>query len=136
MKNLLLLVLSILGLTSCSKDSLDLNFEQQGPEKSEIMVRVSYLAWSEYECEPGCGTSSQVVFGLANAKVELFQGQDIENDVEISPLLKTVTNREGYTLLVDINPDTYTLRVETTMGIKLRTVTTQYNKRSNIDFSF
>ena len=137
MKNLLLLILAILGLTSCSKDSLDLSFEPQGPEKSEIMVRVSYLAWSDQECELGCVTgNAQVVYFIADAKIDLYQGAEIENDAEVSPIIITRTDQEGSALLEDIEPSTYTIHVETILGSKSRTVTTQLNKRSNIDFSF
>ena len=137
MKNLLLLILAILGLTSCSKDSLDLNLEQQGPEKSEIMVRVSYLAWSDQECEPGCGPgSSQVVSFIANAEVDLYVGDDIHHDAVVSPILLIRTDGNGSALLEDLDPGTYTIRVETALGSKMRTLTTQLNRRSNIDFSF
>lgn len=137
MKNLLLLILAISGLTSCSKDSLDPIFVQQGPEKSEIMVKVSYLAWSDKECEPGCATSnSQVVTFIENAKVDLYLGEDIGNDDALSPILFIRTDSDGSALLQDVDPGTYTVRVETILGSKSRTLTTQLNRRSNIDFSF
>ena len=137
MKNFFLLILAVLGLTSCSKDSLDPGLDQSGPVKSEIMVKVSFLAWSDQECEPGCGTTnSQVVNFIANAKVDLFEGADIDNDISISPVILIRTDQYGSALLEDIEPGTYTVRVETTLGSKSRTLTTQLNKRSNIDFSF
>jgi len=136
MKNLLLLILAILGLTSCSKDSLDISFEQPGPEKSEIMVRVSYLAWSD-ECDLGCGIgSTQVVQFIANAKVDLYSGPQTGNDSDDLPIIFTNTDSDGSALLENIEPSTYTIQVETLLGSKTRTVTTQLNKRSNIDFSF
>ena len=137
MKNLAILILAIFGITSCSKDSLEYSFEKlQGPEKSEIMVRVSYLTWSDNQCESSCGLGYEEVAFVANAEVSLFEGANSQSDKPVSPLLNVKTDTEGSALLEDLDPGTYTVIVESELGTKSRSLTTQLNKRSYIDFSF
>lgn len=138
MKNILILVMVIFGITSCSKDSFDLSLSSDNfPVKSEIMVRVSYLEWTSDQCESGCGgTSSQEVSLLANAKIHLYEGSDIGSDDLIAPVMDTRTGNDGAVLLENLEPGIYTVWVETPLGEKSRTLTTQLNKRSFIDFSF
>lgn len=137
MKNLAILALILFGLTSCSKDSLEGSFESiQGPENSEIMVRVSYLNWSDEQCETSCGIGSEEVVLMVNADVKLYSGESSQSDIPGSPILQMRTDKEGAALLQDIDPGRYTIIVETELGTKSRTLTTQLNKRSYIDFSF
>lgn len=137
MKNLAILILAILGMTSCSKDSLEPSFESlQGPEKSEIMVRVSYLTWSDDQCESSCGLGYEEVAFVANAEVSLYEGANIQSDISVTPVMNLRTDKEGSALLEDIDPGTYTVIVESALGTKSRSLTTQLNKRSYIDFSF
>ncbi|HUR31132.1 MAG TPA: hypothetical protein VMZ69_06845 [Saprospiraceae bacterium] len=137
MKNLLFLAFALIGITSCSSDSFELKDDfLQGPEKSEIHVVVSYLDWSE-QCEGGCiGDPVQVVTFLANSQVELFEGNFSANDNPSTPLLQLQTNKDGKALLENIEPGEYTVIVRTVMGTKSRTLITQLNKASFIDFSF
>jgi hypothetical protein len=137
MKNLLFLAFALIGITSCSSDSFELTDDfLQNPEKSEINVVVSYLDWSD-QCEGGCiGDPVQVVTFLANVPVTLFQGNITGNDNSLSPMLQLKTNKEGNALLENLDPGEYTVVVETVLGTKSRTITTQLNKRSYIDFSF
>lgn len=136
MKNLAILILAIIG-TSCSTDSLETSFETvQGPEKSEIMVRVSYLTWSDNQCESSCGLGYEEVAFLANAEVSLFEGANIQSDIPVTPLMNLKTDKEGSALIEDLDPGTYTVIVESELGTKSRSLTTQLNKRSYIDFSF
>lgn len=137
MKNLAILALVLFGLTSCSKDSLEGSLENlQGPEKSEIMVRVSYLNWSDDQCESSCGIGSEEVVFMVNVDVKLFSGESSQSDIAGIPIIQMTTDKEGTALLEDIDPGRYTIIVETELGIKSRTLTTQLNKRSFIDFSF
>ncbi len=138
MKNLLILLMVIFGLTSCSKDSLDLHTEIENlPEKSEIMVRVNYLSWTNDQCGSGCGNfNSEEVSFIINAKVNLYLGEDGHSDESGTPFMDMRTDNEGSALLKDIDPGTYTVRVETELGTKSRTLNTQLNRRSYIDFSF
>ncbi len=138
MKNLLILTLVIFGLTSCSKDSLDpIQDAKRGPEKSEIMVSVGYLNWSNNQCEPGSGSlNAQELSVVVDARVSLYLGEETQSDASVSPLMDLRTDRDGSVLFENIEPGIYTVRVETDLGNKFRTLTTQINKRSYIDFSF
>jgi hypothetical protein len=136
MKNLILASFIILGLTSCSKDSFELdNSEFQAPEKSEIMVRVSYLDYSTNTCEPGCVSQSpQMVVNIVNAKVDLYEGN--QSDAMNDPIVKVRTDDDGSALIKDLEPSTYTIIVDTEFGIKFKTLATQLGRRSFVDFSF
>ena len=138
MKNILIFFMIVGGLTSCSKDSLDVYpKDPTGPEQSEIMVRVSYLSWSGDQCEPGCGgTAHEDVSMIANAEVYLFKGEITSGDAEANPLMTLRTDVDGAALLQDLEPDTYTVTVVTVLGTKTRKLNTQLNKRSYIDFSY
>ena len=138
MKNLLVLIMVILSLTSCSKDTLDLGLENiSGPEKSEIMVRVSYLVWMGDQCLPGCGGNvAEEVAYLPDASVKLFIDNSSQTDSPGSLMEVRDTDKYGKVLLEDLEPATYTVIVETPLGTKSRSLTTQLNKRSFIDFSF
>ena len=138
MKNLLIATLLVLGMTSCSKDSLDdLSSNLVSIEKSEIIVTVSYLTWSDLECDLGCaGTGSESISFIANAKVDLYNGDLSVNDEGGQKRAFGLTDREGSLLFEDIDPGQYTLIVDTPFGQKSRTFYTQLNKRSSIEFSF
>ena len=137
MKNLAVLALVIFGLTSCSKDSFDVSFENlQAPEKSEIMVRVSYIDWSDEQCESSCGIGSEEVAFIPNADVSLFYADNNQSDTSNPPMFNLRTDQDGVAVLRDIDPGTYRVTVDTEFGKKSRTLTTQLNKRSYIDFSF
>lgn len=130
MKNILLITLAILGLTSCSKDSFDLIVEPDMPEKAEIMVRVTYLKWQSETCPTGYNNASA---GISNAQVSVFQKGAL---LETSPIRISSTYEDGSVLLEDVEPGTYTILIETPFGTKSREVTTALHRRSSIDFSF
>ncbi len=136
MKNILLLSMVVLGLTSCSKDSLDQNLDQLNlPVKSAITVRVSILKWTNHES--GCGNnSSQEVTLISNAKVDLYDREQNDTDAQGTSMMTTRTDNDGSANFSEIEPAVYTVWVETSMGKKSRTVTTQLHRRSYIDFSF
>ena len=51
MKNLIIMSLLAVGLTSCAKDSIDNSSDEFiSIEKSEIYVKVSYLSWDDSNC--------------------------------------------------------------------------------------
>lgn len=137
MKNYLLLTLILIGITSCSKDSLTEELVSPDmPAKSEIMIRVSLLQWVE-DCENGCGSNSgQEVIFISNAEIRLYEGRDISPDSPSAPVMISSTDRDGGYLLKDLEPSAYTVWVQTPYGSKTRSVTTQMNRRSYIDFSF
>ena len=138
MKNLLIAFMLVSGLTSCTKDSLDTTSQEfSSITKSEILVTVTYLSWVDSQCEPGCGGSpSQVVNAMPNAKVEIFEGAATDTDQSAHPLLQARTDDKGKALIENLEPNQYTLVVTTSIGQKSRTIYTQLNKRSSIDFSF
>ena len=138
MKNILIFFMMVGGLTSCSKDSLDVYPKDPlGPEQSEIMVRVSYLSWSGDQCEPGCGgTAHEDVSMIANAEVYLYKGEMTSGDAEVNPLMNLRTDEDGSVLLQDLQPDTYTVSVITVLGTKTRKLNTQLHKTSYIDCSY
>ena len=137
MKNILILSLVVFGLTSCSKDSLDQNIDSfVKPNKSEIMVQVSYLSWAD-QSENSCGNSNnQVITFMTHAKVELYAGNQEQSDAFGVPMMNVRTDMQGSALLKDIDPAVYTVSVDTPLGRKSRTLTTQLHNRSYIDFSF
>jgi hypothetical protein len=136
MKNILLVSMVVLGLTSCSKDSLDQADQLVLPGKSEIMVRVSYLNWSN-QCGTGCGSNTSGDQAMiANAVVALYKGEQNNSDAPGTSIMDARTDADGSALLKDIDPAVYTVWVETSMGKKSRTITTQLHRRSSIDFSF
>lgn len=137
MKNLLLSILIILGITSCSKDSLDPGLDRIiQPSKSEIKISVNYLHWND-QCEFSSGNSGgETLSFIENAKVEVYAGEQKGSDAVGNPLLNMVTNPEGLAVVEDLEPGIYTIWVDTRLGKKSRTVTTQLHKRSYIDFSF
>ncbi|HZV71576.1 MAG TPA: hypothetical protein VFG10_18615 [Saprospiraceae bacterium] len=137
MKNLLLFLLVIFGITSCSKDSLDqMPDPKNQPEKSEIKISVTYLHWTD-QCDYSCGNSGeQSLSSIANANVVLYSGERSDSDVLSTPLMNIKTNTEGTALIENIEPATYTIYVDTPLGKKARIVTTQLHRRSYIDFSF
>ncbi len=138
MKNFLILVMALIGITSCSKDSFDPAVSLQNvPEKSEIMVGVTYLVWTGDQCTPGCSNSeSQEVSYIANARITLYPGGDATSDASEQPIMELTTNSEGTSLIEDLQPGEYTVMVETELGQKTRSTITQLGKRSYVDFSF
>jgi hypothetical protein len=137
MKNLLILCLVIFGVTSCSKDSLDIQPDvQSGPELSEILVSVNYLEWTADQCAPGCVLPEEAVAIIQGANILLYEGQSGTSGVVGSPMIIARTDDAGKVLLEDLSPGQYTITVDTPIGQKSRTVTTQLHRRSFIDFSF
>ena len=138
MKNILVSTLLVLGISSCSKDSLDsVPSNLASIEKSEIIVTVSYLTWSDLDCDLGCsGAGTQFVSFIENAKVDLYSGDLSGNDFAGSLKGFGMTDKQGSVLFEDIDPGQYTLVVDTPFGQKTRTIYTQQNKRSSIEFSF
>ncbi|HUR30297.1 MAG TPA: hypothetical protein VMZ69_02630 [Saprospiraceae bacterium] len=137
MKNLFILLLAILGLTSCSKDSLEpLVDNELSPRQSEIMVRASYLTFTD-QCITECGGQNKdIVTFIEDADVNLYAGENSATDASLIPILKMQTNSDGAAIIKDVEPGTYTVIIETELGTKSRTLTTQLHKRSFIDFSF
>ena len=137
MKNLFILLLAIIGLTSCSKDSLEpLVDNELAPRASEIMVRATYLTFTD-QCITECGGQNKdVVSFIEDAAVNLYAGESEGTDASLVPIIKMRTNADGAALLKDVEPGTYTVVVESALGTKSRIVTTQLHRRSFIDFSF
>ena len=137
MKKTLLFSLVVLGLTSCSKDSLDSGVDSfSKPVKSEIMVQVTYLSWSNHSGGTCGNTGNEEVTYMTNVKVALYHGQQNPSDDMGTAIIYSITDSKGTALLSDIEPDIYTVTVETPLGTKSRTITSQLHKRSYVDFSF
>lgn len=136
MQKLIVFTLAFISITSCSKDSFDQELlAVTGPEKSEIMVRVSYLEWNDDQCETGCfGPGNDVIVYIEGANVKVYEGSG-SDDIN-SSIIDVHTDRRGAALIENIEPSQYTIVVETAMGDRSRTITTQLKKRSYIDFSF
>ena len=138
MKNLLILFLLVVGITSCSKDTFD-----QSPDpaisirKSEIAVTVSHLSYDNTQCQTGCGGSSgQSVAYTPNAQVSVYAGQANETDQLPALVHQGNTDQMGRVVFEELEPGPYTLKVSTPLGEKFRSVYTQLHKRANIEFSF
>jgi hypothetical protein len=138
MKNLLITSLIILGLTSCAKDSLDpVPDNLVYVEKSDIVVTVTYLTWSDLACDLSCnGSGSQYINYLANAKVDLYAGTNDTNDQLGNGRKYGLTNESGSVLFEALEPGKYTIVVDTPLGQKTRTIYTQLHRRSSLEFSF
>jgi len=138
MRNILLSTLLVLGITSCSKDSLDSTPDNLvSIEKSEIIVTVTYLTWSDLSCDLGCaGTGTQTVTFVTNARVDLYTGDLSNNDHPADPEGNGLTDKEGSIKFNDLDPGQYTLVVNTPYGQKTRSIYTQLHRRSIIEFSF
>jgi hypothetical protein len=138
MKKLLIFSLMAFGLSSCSKDSLDPATDNfSSIEKSEIIVTVTYLTWSDLECDLNCsGAGSQFISYIADAKVDVYDGDGSGNDQQGDGRKFGLTDKAGTILFKDLDPRQYTVRVDTPYGQKSRTIYTQLNKRSSIEFSF
>ena len=138
MKNLLVTSLIILGLTSCAKDSLDpVTDNLVYVEKSEVVVTVTYLTWSDLSCDLTCnGSGSQYINYMANAKVDLYSGTDGTNDQPGTGRKFGMTNESGSVLFEELEPGKYTIVVDTPLGQKTRTIYTQLHRRSSLEFSF
>jgi hypothetical protein len=138
MKNILVSTLLVLGISSCSKDSLDsAPSNALSIEKSAILVTVTYLTWNDQNCDLGCGgNGTQTVSFIANAQVDLYSGDISASDVAGHGTDFGNTDKEGSILFEDLDPGQYTILVDTPYGQKSRTIYTQLNKRSSIEFSF
>lgn len=138
MKNLLVLLLLVLGLTSCSKDTFDLSADAAiSIRKTEIAVTVSHLSYNNNQNQTGCGSSaSQSVSYIPNAQVSVYSGQPGDTDQLPALLHQGSTDQMGRVLFGELEPGQYTLIVTTPLGEKTRNILTQLHKRANIEFSF
>src|SRR6187402_1866783 len=123
MKNLLIISLMIVGLTSCAKDSLDpVNDNLVTVENSEVVVTVTYLTWSDLACDLTCnGGGSQYINYMANAKVDLYP-KDGSNDQPGTGRKYGMTNESGSVRFEELEPGQYTIVVDTPLGQKTRTI--------------
>lgn len=138
MKNLLIISLVILLLTSCSKDSLDpVTDNFVFVDNSQVVVTVTYLTWSDLTCDLTCaGTGREYINYMQNAKVDLYSGTTPGTDDPNADRRFGTTNESGSVLFEDLDPGQYTIIVDTPLGQKTRTVYTQLNRRSSVEFSF
>ena len=84
MKNLVILAFFILGITSCSKDSLDPGQEQNySIAKSEILVTVTNIDYNNNgQCGNGCGSGEQSIDYVSNATISVYVGDIAEGGAE------------------------------------------------------
>lgn len=138
MKKLVIFSLLVLALTSCSKDSIDPGTDNLVfVEKSEIIVTVTYLTWSDLECDFNCsGAGTQIVTYIYNAKVDVVSGDITGNDQQVQNRQFGTTGADGKVTFENLEPGKYTLTVDTPYGQKFRTIFTQLNRRSSVEFSF
>jgi hypothetical protein len=138
MKNLLIFCLTLLGLTSCTKDSLEPDSDNLvSIDQSEVAVTVTYLTWSDLACDLTCtGGGSQYINYMANAKVDIFPGTDTSNDQPGENRKFGTTNTSGAVLFEDLAPGQYTIIVDTPLGQKSRVIFTQLHRRTSVEFSF
>jgi hypothetical protein len=138
MKNLLVISLMVLVTTSCTKDSLDPAADNFiFVDNSEVAVTVTYLTWSDLACDLTCtGNGSEYINYMPGAKVDLFAGKDIQTDDPEADRRFGMTNSSGAILFKDLDPGQYTIIVDTPLGQKTKTVYTQLNRRTSVEFSF
>jgi len=136
MKNLALLLFFVIGITSCSKDSVDpTSGEFYTITKSEILVTISRFVYDNDQCGNGCGGNDGVDF-VANAMVHVYPGDIKEGDESPTPIAQGRTGTNGKILVQDLEPGQYSVFVQSTYGNKSRVLFTQLNQRSSIEFSF
>jgi len=137
MKNLVILVFLILGITSCSKDSLDPAQEQNySIVKSEILITATYIVYNNGQCNNSCGSNEQTIAYVTNAHVSVYSGNVQDTDQAPAPLQQGRTDSTGKWLVKDLEPGLYSVFVQSNYGNKSRVLYTQINKRSFIEFSF
>ena len=137
MKNLAILILLIIGITSCSKDTVDpTQTELYTITKSEIKVTVTNIVYTHNQCGSNCGVNDQTINYVSNANVNVYQGDIKEGDQTAVPMTHGRTDSNGQYLVKDLEPGLYTVIVQSTHGQKSRVLYTQLNQRSSIEFSF
>lgn len=137
MKNLIILAFLVIGITSCSKDTIDPN---QGEfytiAKSEILVTVTNIVYNYNQCGGGCGSNDQYVAYVPNANITVYPGDVKEGDQAAVSIAQGRTDSNGQWLMKDLEPGLYTVMVQSSHGHKSRELYTQLNQRSFIEFSF
>jgi len=137
MKNLAILVFLVIGITSCSKDSLDPGQDQNYTiVKSEIMVTATYISYNQVQCGNGCGNGDQTVSPVVNASLTVYPGEIKDIDEAPSPVIQGRTDNTGKLLIKDLDPGLYSVFIQSNSGNKSRVLYTQLSKRSYIEFSF
>lgn len=138
MKKLVIFSFLILALTSCSKDSIDPGTDNLVfVEKSEIIVTVTYLTWSDLESDFNCaGAGAQIVTYIDNAKVDVVSVEISGTDEQGQGRQFGTTGADGKVAFENLEPGKYTLTVDTPYGQKTRTIFTHLNRRSSVEFSF
>jgi hypothetical protein len=138
MKKLLIFALLVFALTSCSSDSLEFNSDNLVTiEKSELLVTVTHLTWSDLQSDLNCtGGGTKSISYLPDVRVDLYTGdRSLQDQGGVSAGIG-LTDANGAFLFRDIEPGQYTVVVNTPYGQKSRTLYTQLNKRAAIEFSF
>jgi len=138
MKNLALLLFFVIGITSCSKDSVDpTSGEFYTITRSEILVTVTHMVYNNNgQCGNGCGSGDQGVIYVSNANINVYPGDIKEGDQSVSPIAQGRSASNGKVLIKDLEPGQYTVIVQSSYGNKSRVLFTQLNQRSSIEFSF
>ena len=138
MKNLVILAFLILGITSCSKDSLDPGQEQNySIAKSEILITVTNIDYNtNNQCGNGCGSNEQSIGYVSNATINVYVGDIQEGDQTVTPLAQGRTDGSGKWVVKELEPGQYTVTVQSSYGNKSRVLYTQLHRRSSIEFSF
>jgi hypothetical protein len=138
MKNLALLLFFVIGITSCSKDSIDpTSGEYYTITKSEILVTVTHMVYyNNGQCGNGCGSGDQGVIYVSNASINIFPGDIKEGDQSVAPIAQGRSSSDGKVLVKDLEPGQYTVVVQSSYGTKSRVLYTQLSQRSSIEFSF
>lgn len=137
MKNLVILAFLILGITSCSKDSLDPGQEQNySIAKSEILITVTNIDYNNGQCGNGCGPNEQSIGYVSNATINVYVGDIQEGDQTVTPLAQGRTDGSGKWIVKELEPGQYTVTVQSSYGNKSRVLYTQLHRRSSIEFSF
>jgi len=138
MKNLVILAFLILGITSCSKDSLDPVQEQNySIAKSEILITVTNIDYTNNgQCGNSCGSNEQSIGYVSNATINVYVGDIQEGDQAVTPLAVGKTDGSGKWVVRELEPGQYTVTVQSAYGHKSRVLYTQLHRRSSIEFSF
>ena len=138
MKNLVILAFLFLGITSCSKDSLDPGQEQNySIAKSEILVTVTDIDYNNNgQCGNGCGSNDQNIVYVNNATITVYVGDIAEGDQTVDPIAQGRTDSNGKWIVKELEPGQYTVTVQSSFGNKSRVLFTQLHRRSSIEFSF
>jgi hypothetical protein len=132
------LLVSLLGFSSCAKDSNDSQTAFESLMKqSEVTVNVTYQIWNDSPSTLSCdGSGLGFILFLEDAVVSLSKGDQKGADDSGFQRQAGYTNRSGSITFSDLEPGTYTIIVGSEFGEESKVIQVYENVQSLINFRF